>query len=71
MQRAEREKAVAVERAIKAEQERNLPAPPRGKGDDNEGGITNKDLQMQLNPHYELETQVYNCLLYTSPSPRD
>ena len=44
MQRAEREKAVAVERAIKAEQERNLPVPPRGKGDDNEGGITNKDL---------------------------
>ena len=46
LQRAEREKTVAVERAIKAEQERNQPAPPRGKEDDNEGGITNKDLQM-------------------------
>jgi hypothetical protein len=46
LQRAEREKTVAVERAIKAEQERNQPAPPKGKEDDNEGGITNKDLQM-------------------------
>lgn len=44
--REPREKTVAVERAIKAEQERNQPAPPRGKEDDNEGGITNKDLQM-------------------------
>lgn len=55
LNRTEREKKDAVERAISLEQK--LKSGPSEKN----GEITNKQLQLALNPNFEIETQVYSA----------
>lgn len=59
MNRTEREKMAAVERAIAAEDKMAASSAKRENSSGNE--ISNKQLQMALNPNYELEINVYHA----------
>jgi hypothetical protein len=54
LNRAEREKAVAVERAVAAESN-------QGAKKEGDGTITDRQLKIALNPNYELEQNVYQA----------